>query len=147
MIRRPPRSTRTDTLFPYTTLFRSGDRGARYAGPGHRAAGGQLRRRQTAGALPFERPLLYCWCSNDLSGIPSVALQRSPLAPKGFPKLPAIAGLSFATAACGIKVQGRPDLCLMVLDPGSTVAGVLTRSKTASAPVDWCRAQLPRGRP
>src|SRR3546814_8388472 len=27
MIRRPPRSTRTDTLFPYTTLFRSADRG------------------------------------------------------------------------------------------------------------------------
>src|SRR3546814_2806113 len=26
MIRRPPRSTRTDTLFPYTTLFRSPDR-------------------------------------------------------------------------------------------------------------------------
>src|SRR3546814_15920578 len=26
MIRRPPRSTRTDTLFPYTTLFRSVDR-------------------------------------------------------------------------------------------------------------------------
>src|SRR3546814_5586339 len=26
MIRRPPRSTRTDTLFPYTTLFRSGER-------------------------------------------------------------------------------------------------------------------------
>src|SRR3546814_19709588 len=80
-------------------------------------------------------------CPSDL-----VALQRSPLAPKGCPKLPAMAGVSFATAACGIKVQGRPDLCLMVLDPGSTVAGVLTRSKTASAPVDWCRAQLPRGR-
>src|SRR3546814_2487309 len=27
MIRRPPRSTLTDTLFPYTTLFRSGDYG------------------------------------------------------------------------------------------------------------------------
>src|SRR3546814_19927173 len=27
MIRRPPRSTRTDTLFPYTTLFRSADGG------------------------------------------------------------------------------------------------------------------------
>src|SRR3546814_20448062 len=26
MIRRPPRSTRTDTLFPYTTLFRSGEK-------------------------------------------------------------------------------------------------------------------------
>ncbi len=34
----------------------------------------------------------------------------------------------------------------MVLDPGSTIAGVLTRSKTASAPIEWCRAQLPRGR-
>src|SRR3546814_7537883 len=40
MIRRPPRSTRTDTLFPYTTLFRSGFRlssvgavGAKYANP------------------------------------------------------------------------------------------------------------------
>src|SRR3546814_13104867 len=32
MIRRPPRSTRTDTLFPYTTLFRS------YAGAGRHAA-------------------------------------------------------------------------------------------------------------
>src|SRR3546814_17880627 len=29
MIRRPPRSTRTDTLFPYTTLFLSADPGAR----------------------------------------------------------------------------------------------------------------------
>src|SRR3546814_20815321 len=32
MIRRPPRSTRTDTLFPYTTLFRSLDRVAVFAG-------------------------------------------------------------------------------------------------------------------
>src|SRR3546814_8454169 len=32
MIRRPPRSTRTDTLFPYTTLFRSGRRRPRAAG-------------------------------------------------------------------------------------------------------------------
>src|SRR3546814_17464166 len=34
MIRRPPRSTRTDTLFPYTTLFRSG-----YGQTGNRQAG------------------------------------------------------------------------------------------------------------
>src|SRR3546814_10806065 len=33
MIRRPPRSTRTDTLFPYTTLFRSPSRSARRARP------------------------------------------------------------------------------------------------------------------
>src|SRR3546814_7044567 len=37
MIRRPPRSTRTDTLFPYTTLFRSGARLPGIAGVAHRA--------------------------------------------------------------------------------------------------------------
>src|SRR3546814_16545934 len=40
MIRRPPRSTRTDTLFPYTTLFRSlpGDRHQQVGHPQGRAA-------------------------------------------------------------------------------------------------------------
>src|SRR3546814_12699639 len=41
MLRRPPRSTRTDTLFPYTTLFRSdleiADRGAEAGIPVHKA--------------------------------------------------------------------------------------------------------------
>src|SRR3546814_17064279 len=36
MIRRPPRSTRTDTLFPYTTLFRSGSEKPRPPGSVHR---------------------------------------------------------------------------------------------------------------
>src|SRR3546814_4257075 len=44
MIRRPPRSTRTDTLFPYTTLFRSDRAGAGVA-DGSAAA---LRRRRAA---------------------------------------------------------------------------------------------------
>src|SRR3546814_1846595 len=35
MIRRPPRSTRTDTLFPYTTLFRSGEHRGRLLSPHH----------------------------------------------------------------------------------------------------------------
>src|SRR3546814_5962890 len=39
MIRRPPRSTRTDTLFPYTTLFRSPDR----RGAGHHSVAGSRR--------------------------------------------------------------------------------------------------------
>src|SRR3546814_2330149 len=46
MLRRPPRSTRTDTLFPYTTLFRSAPlpgQAAAYPGAGQRAAGGLLR--------------------------------------------------------------------------------------------------------
>src|SRR3546814_11003252 len=38
MIRRPPRSTRTDTLFPYTTLFRSLAGGDRGRGPAQAAA-------------------------------------------------------------------------------------------------------------
>src|SRR3546814_5873785 len=38
MIRRPPRSTRTDTLFPYTTLFRSHRTGARLAAAARRPA-------------------------------------------------------------------------------------------------------------
>src|SRR3546814_14415531 len=53
MIRRPPRSTRTDTLFPYTTLFRSGSR--RYVpSPGERLAEDKLR----AGA-PFRVALAH----------------------------------------------------------------------------------------
>src|SRR3546814_1081187 len=39
MLRRPPRSTRTDTLFPYTTLFRSAGRDHRQRQPRGRAAG------------------------------------------------------------------------------------------------------------
>src|SRR3546814_6763400 len=44
MIRRPPRSTRTDTLFPYTTLFRSADQGLRRRRR-TRHEGGEERRR------------------------------------------------------------------------------------------------------
>ena len=38
-----------------------------------------------------------------------------------------------------------PILLLALFDPGTSVAGVLTQSKTASAPVDWCRARLAHG--
>jgi glutamate N-acetyltransferase/amino-acid N-acetyltransferase len=44
-----------------------------------------------------------------------------------------------------VRYKGRPDLMLALVEPGSTVAGVFTRSKTRSAPVDWCRASLARG--
>src|SRR3546814_12304080 len=46
MIRRPPRSTRTDTLFPYTTLFRS---------PSPAKAGGKEGRLRAIGSRPDER--------------------------------------------------------------------------------------------
>ncbi|WP_323015952.1 bifunctional glutamate N-acetyltransferase/amino-acid acetyltransferase ArgJ [Devosia sp.] len=69
----------------------------------------------------------------------------SPLAPKSFPDLPAIAGVRFATAEAGIKYKNRTDVLLMAFDEGTSVAGVLTRSKCSSAAVDWCRANLPGG--
>ena len=69
----------------------------------------------------------------------------SPFAPKHLPQLPAIEGVRIATAAAGIRYPGRTDLLLALFDPGTTAAGVLTKSKTASAPVDWCRAHLAHG--
>jgi glutamate N-acetyltransferase/amino-acid N-acetyltransferase len=74
-----------------------------------------------------------------------MAVAVSPLAPKSYPDLPAIGGVRFATVAAGIKYQGRTDVLLVALDPGTTVAGVFTRSKCPSAPVDWCRAALTQG--
>ena len=58
--------------------------------------------------------------------------------------MPAIAGVRLATAAAGIRYQGRTDVLLAVLDKGTTVAGVFTKSKCPSAPVEWCRAKLAR---
>jgi glutamate N-acetyltransferase/amino-acid N-acetyltransferase len=70
----------------------------------------------------------------------------SPLAPKSFPALPAIPGVRFATAEAGIKYKNRTDVLLAVFDEGTAVAGVFTRSLCPSAPVDFCRANLPGGR-
>jgi glutamate N-acetyltransferase/amino-acid N-acetyltransferase len=70
---------------------------------------------------------------------------RSPLAPAETPALPAIAGVRLAAAACEIRYRGRNDAALLAFDPGSTIAGVLTRSLTASAPVELCRRNLKAG--
>lgn len=69
----------------------------------------------------------------------------SPLAPKSYPDMPAIRGVRMATAAAGIKYKNRTDVLLMVFDQPAAVAGVFTRSKCPSAPVDFCRANLPHG--
>src|SRR3546814_9044974 len=49
MIRRPPRSTRTDTLFPYTTLFRSGGQAERRRADAAERDDDLVRRRAGAG--------------------------------------------------------------------------------------------------
>jgi glutamate N-acetyltransferase/amino-acid N-acetyltransferase len=70
----------------------------------------------------------------------------SPLAPKFIPAMPEIEGVRLATAAAGIRYKGRTDVLLALLDKGTAVAGVFTRSKCPSAPVEWCRAKLKSGR-
>jgi glutamate N-acetyltransferase/amino-acid N-acetyltransferase len=70
----------------------------------------------------------------------------SPLAPTKIPDLPVIPGVKLATAAAGIRYKGRTDVLLAILDQGTTVAGVFTKSKCPSAPVEWCRARLGRGK-
>ncbi|WP_220750095.1 MULTISPECIES: bifunctional glutamate N-acetyltransferase/amino-acid acetyltransferase ArgJ [Jannaschia] len=65
----------------------------------------------------------------------------SPLAPD-FPDLPAIPGVRFSTAQVGVKYQGRTDVMLADLAPGTSVAGVFTRSATRSAAVLDCQAKL-----
>ena len=69
-------------------------------------------------------------------------VQRSPLAPATFPELPAIGGVRFASAAAGVKYKDRDDVMLAALKPGSTVAGVFTRSKTRAAPVLDCQSKI-----
>ena len=70
----------------------------------------------------------------------------SPLAPPIPAGLPAVGGVRLASAACGIKKSGALDVMIAELAPGTSIAGLLTRSQCPSAAVDWCRALLPAGR-
>ncbi|OEC97953.1 MULTISPECIES: bifunctional glutamate N-acetyltransferase/amino-acid acetyltransferase ArgJ [unclassified Rhizobium] len=69
----------------------------------------------------------------------------SPLAPKTFVSMPALRGVRMTTASAGIKYKNRTDVLLMVFDKPAAVAGVFTRSKCPSAPVDFCRKNLAHG--
>ena len=75
---------------------------------------------------------------------PSVPV--SPLAPTSIPTVPPIAGLRFAAGAAGIRYKGRTDVTVAVMPENTAVAGVFTRSRCPSAPVDWCRAKLGGGK-
>jgi glutamate N-acetyltransferase / amino-acid N-acetyltransferase len=60
----------------------------------------------------------------------------SPLAPAAFPDLPVIDGAEFAAAAAGVRYQGRTDVMLVRLAPGTAIAGAFTRSSTRR-PACW----------
>lgn len=66
----------------------------------------------------------------------------SPLAPKSFPRLPAIGGVRFAVAEAGVRYAGRTDVMLVHLAPGTAVAGVFTRSATRSSAVLDCQEKI-----
>ena len=75
-------------------------------------------------------------------------LKPSPFAPASFPALPVVQGVQAATASRGFyAARGleRDDVFLFYMPEGTSAAGVFTRSHTASADVDWCRAALSAG--
>jgi len=70
----------------------------------------------------------------------------SPLAPKKYPKLPAVAGAQLSAAHTGMRYKNRDDVLLIEFAAGTTAAGVFTRSSMPGAPVEWCRKVLPKGK-
>ena len=68
-------------------------------------------------------------------------LMISPLAVP-FPDMPAIQGVEIATARAGFYKHERDDLVVFHFPQGANCAGVFTRHKVGSAPVDWCKKQL-----
>lgn len=70
------------------------------------------------------------------------SLPVSPLAPAGFPELPIIDGVRFAAIAAGVRYSGRTDVMLAVMQPGTTIAGVFTKSSTRAAPVLDCQDKI-----
>ena len=66
-------------------------------------------------------------------------MTKRPAKRSRFPVLANIDGLRMAAGAAGVKYTGRKDLMLAVFDKPAAVAGVFTKSKTASAPVQWDR--------
>ena len=75
-----------------------------------------------------------------------MALATSPLAPKRFPDLPSVDGVRLGVAASGVRYSGRTDLLVAELAPGTTVAGVFTKSTAISAPAKWCRSHIKKGK-
>src|SRR3546814_5381903 len=93
MIRRPPRSTRTDTLFPYTTLFRSSVRIQEFAGRQGRAGSADVPRVGAGERVRVER--------RQAVGVALPAPRGAPV--DRFADLPAAGGLPGAIAAVEIQ--------------------------------------------
>ena len=76
----------------------------------------------------------------------AIAAKPSPFAPSPTARAPRPGRGAPGGLRGGYSIQGRTDLMVAVMDPDTAAAGVLTRSKTCSAPVLWCRHNLRHGR-
>src|SRR3546814_11690218 len=108
MLRRPPRSTRTDTLFPYTTLFRARTRGqvtARRAGAPHPAVLGHLTR---AAAVQWAH-VCAVWALTTVAhrGGHGTAMLHQPAA--GSPEVDRSPSRDRTSVVAGKMVYGRVD--------------------------------------
>ena len=65
---------------------------------------------------------------------------------KDFPDMPQIDGVSLASIDSGISKSKKLDLMLVKGSPGSVICGLLTKSKTCSPAVKWCRKNLSQTR-
>ena len=72
-------------------------------------------------------------------------LKPSPFAPDDYPEMGDLAGFHPRVAATGVKYQDRDDVLVVAMAEGTSVAGVFTKSKCPSAPVDWCKRHLSGG--
>ncbi len=78
----------------------------------------------------------------DLAAASSHTHKIAPLAPASFPDLPVIDGVQFAAVEAGVRYKGRLDVMLALCEPGTSIAGVFTRSATRSANVLDCQAKI-----
>src|SRR3546814_2534244 len=117
MIRRPPRSTRTDTLFPYTTLFRS----VRPAAAGHRGGAFALPALRAPAELVREHPGVQ------LAG----AARQVPLMPRAdFAAVPA-GGTADDAAGAGVRVAVEVRLAGVRGDRADVLPGRAGRHRPA----------------
>lgn len=72
-------------------------------------------------------------------------MKISPLAPKAFPDIAPIAGLSFTVLRSEERYKGRNDMLLAIMEPGTSAASVFTKSLTPGAPVIWSRQVKNKG--
>src|SRR3546814_1106102 len=130
MIRRPPRSTRTDTLFPYTTLFRS------FVGRGHGANLGGFRARQRQrdeavrrGALDAHEDRGVLFLIDEVGDLAidrgAIEARRAVAGVAPDPEQPARRGRKGERAiAIGVLVDDRADLAALIVADADAVAVV-----------------------